>query len=87
MKLLIEISKEDFDSINKTEMTVKDLYETVQGRVYRAIVNGVYANKENKKEIKKIKNNKCEGCSYNQRCTDPSTGRECNCTRQICIYD
>ena len=41
MKITIEISEKDYKIICNTIMTVEELYETVKGRVYRAIINGV----------------------------------------------
>ena len=40
MKFTIEISEEDYEAVRDTVMTVEEMYETVQGRIYRAIVDG-----------------------------------------------
>ena len=40
MKIEIEISEEDYKSIESTVMTIEEMYETLDGRLYRAVVNG-----------------------------------------------
>jgi len=41
IELLIKISEEDLKNVGDTIFTISEMYETTQGRVYRAIVNGV----------------------------------------------
>ena len=40
MKIEIEISEEDYKRIESTVMTIEEMYETLDGRLYRAVVNG-----------------------------------------------
>lgn len=40
MFLKIEISEYDFNAICNSSMSVGDMFNTVKGRVYRAIING-----------------------------------------------
>ena len=40
MKIEIEISEEDYKSIESTVMTIEEMHETVKGRLYRAVVVG-----------------------------------------------
>lgn len=40
MRITIEISEKDYNKVYNTSVTVGELYETLQGRIYRAIVNG-----------------------------------------------
>ena len=40
MKIEIEISEEDYKRIESTVMTIEEMHETLDGRLYRAIVNG-----------------------------------------------
>ena len=37
MKLIIDIDKEDIKVVENTEFTVEELFETTNGRIYRAI--------------------------------------------------
>jgi len=41
IELIIKISEEDLKSVADTILTISEMYETTQGRVYRAIVNGI----------------------------------------------
>jgi hypothetical protein len=40
MKIEIEISEEDYKRIESTVMTIEEMHETLDGRLYRAVVNG-----------------------------------------------
>ena len=39
-KIQIEISEEDYEKLKKCVMTVGDMYTTLQGRIYTAVVHG-----------------------------------------------
>lgn len=40
MKIPIDIDKNDYDDIQKTVMSIDEMYNTTQGRVYRSIIKG-----------------------------------------------
>lgn len=48
-RIQIEISEEDYMKLKKYVMTIDDMYNTLQGRIYTAIVHGgrVQEKKEN----------------------------------------
>lgn len=50
-KIQIEISEEDYEKLKKCVMTVGDMYATLQGRIYTAVVHGgrLQEEKENDK--------------------------------------
>ena len=41
MQVVIDISEEDYNTIEKTVMSVEEMCETVKGRVYCAVTKGV----------------------------------------------
>ena len=46
MKLEIEISKSDYEALCKKSMTVGEMYDTLEGRIFCSIVHaGLYKNK------------------------------------------
>ena len=40
MKILIEVDEQDYKKLQRTEMTIDDMFNTTQGRIYGAVVNG-----------------------------------------------
>ena len=51
IKFEIEISVDDYKEIEKTCMSINDMYNTLNGRIYSAIVHGV------KRKAKEIEDN------------------------------
>lgn len=40
MKILIEVDEQDYKKLQRTEMTIEDMFNTTQGRIYGAVVSG-----------------------------------------------
>ena len=41
MQIIIDISKEDYDSLKNQVLTIQDMFETVDGRIKQAIISGI----------------------------------------------
>lgn len=50
-RIQIEISEEDYIKLKKYVMTIDDMYNTLQGRIYTAIVHGGRVQEEKENDI------------------------------------
>lgn len=70
IELVIKISEKDLQDIRKKVFTIEEMFETTQGRVYRAIVNGTPLD-----DLKNMKAIIIEIISE-QKIQNPKNGRE-----------